>query len=350
LLASWKNPAENLGVLFSGVLDKRNIRRDGVEVLGYSAQPVAGGLLVPDLIGSALFQQERERKAFNAEVQFRPSKRLELNVNGFWSRFGANNINQNYLAWGKQALGGGGTLTDATVVGDTAVAGVISSNTNGTGGRGVVYDAIDRLAFAKTWYGDVDGIFTPSDSLIVHFDGGYTKADGDTQSQPFVEFGAPAIFRYDLRGRSPQVHFLNIDPTNPSQMAFDFASLHNITNADSERYTYVDAQKILNAGVLKSLKFGVKYTDHKRDTNFQATTYGGFFVPLSATGCGGHACTPADFASGLTPSDFLDGIASQGTLTSYWSVDRGRVESILFKSFNGTRIPNPPEVFSVEEK
>jgi iron complex outermembrane receptor protein len=198
LLVSWKNPAENLGFLFSGVLDKRNIRRDGVEVLGYFPQQ-GTGLLVPSLIGSALFQQERERKAFNAELQFRPIKGLELNVNGFWSRFGANNINQNYLAWGSNALGGGGTLTDTTVVGDTAVAGVISSAANGTQGRGVVYDAIDRLAFAKTWYGDLDGIFTPSDSWIVHFDGGNTKADGDTQSQPFVEFGAPASFRYDLR-------------------------------------------------------------------------------------------------------------------------------------------------------
>src|SRR5215212_2640692 len=34
-LVSWKNAAGNVGVLFSGVFDKRNIRRDGVEVLGY---------------------------------------------------------------------------------------------------------------------------------------------------------------------------------------------------------------------------------------------------------------------------------------------------------------------------
>src|SRR6266849_6683847 len=195
LLASWKNAAESVGFLFSGVYDKRKIRRDGVEVLGYF--PQAGtGILVPSLIGSALFRQERERKAFDGVMQFRPSKSLELNVNGFWSRFGANNINENYLAWGSNALGGGGTLTNSTIMGDTAVAGVISSRANGTEGRGVVYDAIDRFAFAKTWYGDFDGVYTVSDSLIVHFDGGYTKANGNTQSQPFVEFGAPASFRY----------------------------------------------------------------------------------------------------------------------------------------------------------
>jgi iron complex outermembrane receptor protein len=344
-LVSWKNDAGNVGVLLSGVFDRRDIRRDGVEVLGYFPEQ-GTGLLVPALIGSALFQQERERKAFNAEVQFRPTNRLELNVNGFWSRFGADNINQNYLAWGSQALGlPGGTLTDRTIVDDTVVAGVISSE---AGGRGVVYDAIDRFAFAKTWYGDIDGIFTPNDSWIVHFNAGYTQADGDTESQPFVEFGAPASFRYDLRGGTPKVEFLNVDPRNPAQMAFDFASLHHITNDDSERYTYVDAERILNGAVLKSFKFGLKSTDHQRDTDFQATTYGGFFLPLSATGCGGRACTAADFAAGLTPGDFLEG-SPAGTLNSYWSVNRGRVESILFDSFDGTRIPNPPEVFSVEE-
>jgi len=348
-LVSWKNSKGNFGVLFSGVFDKRDIRRDGVEVLGYFPQ-TGTGLLVPSLIGSALFQQERERKAFNTAFQFRPTSRLELNANGFWSRFGANNINQNYLAWGSNALGGGGTLTDTTVVGDTVVAGVISSAANGTQGRGVVFDAIDRTAFAKTWYGDLDGTFTASDSLIVHFDVGHTQADGDTQSQPFVEFGAPASFRYDLRGRSPQVQFLNIDPTNPAQMEFDFASLHHITNDDSEVYSYVDAEKVLNAGALKSLEFGVKYTDHERKTDFQATTYGGFFLPLFATGCGGHVCTAADFAAGLTPGNFLGDISAPGTLASYWSVDRQRVQDTLFNSFDGARIPNPPEVFSVEEK
>ena len=350
-LLSWRNDAKTFGVLLSGVFDRRDIRRDGVEVLGYFPQ-TGTGTLVPALIGSALFVQERERNAFNAEVQFRPTSRLELNLNGFWSRFGADNINQNYLAWGSQALGGGGTLTEAVIVGDTAVAGVISSASNGTSGRGVVFDAIDRQAFAKTWYGDLDGTFTPNDSWVVHFDVGYTQADGDTESQPFVEFGAPATFRYDLRGGTPQVTFLNIDPNNPRQMEFDFASLHHITNDDSETYSYVDGEKFFNDpdGALKSVKFGLKYSDHERQTDFQATTYGGFFLPLLATGCGGHTCTAADFAAGTTPSDFLGNISVPGTLKSYWSVDRSRVQNILFDSFSGTRIPNPPEVFSVQEK
>jgi iron complex outermembrane recepter protein len=347
-LVSWKNAQGNFGALLSAVYQTRDIRRDGVEVLGYFNDPHSG-LLVPSLIGSALFQQERERKSFNAELQFRPNDRFEFNINGLYSHFGADNINQNYLAWGSQALGGGGTLTDVTVEGGTAIAGTIASNTGGTGGRGAVYDAIDRFAFAETQYIDFDGTYHPSDDWLLHFDVGYTDAQGDTESQPFVEFGAPAIFRYDLRGSAPKVTFLNVNPRNPNDMLFDFASLHEITNDDDELYSYVDAEKFLNAGIWKSVKFGLKYTDHERQTDFQATTYGGFFLPLSATGCNGGPCDPADFADGLTPSDFLGDIGSSGTLDQYWSVNRGNIERYLFGSFTGGRIPNPPEVFSVQE-
>ncbi len=71
---SWKNAGDTFGVLVAAVYQKRRIRRDGVEVLGYFRQldnpatpnvneEIAGGAQIPSLIGSALFQQERERTA-----------------------------------------------------------------------------------------------------------------------------------------------------------------------------------------------------------------------------------------------------------------------------------------------
>src|SRR4029079_457355 len=84
--------------------------------------------------------------------------------------------------------------------------------------------------------------------------------------------------------------------------------------------------------------------------DFQATTYGGFFLPLAGTGCGGGACNPANFASGLPPTVFLKGGVSSGTLTSSWSVNRKMIEQILNGAFTNNRIPNPPAVFSIEEK
>jgi iron complex outermembrane receptor protein len=109
-LVSWKNADESFGILIGGVYQRRDIRRDGVEVLGYTDVTVGGETAkVPSLIGSALFQQERERYGGNIGIQFRPSDTLEVNITGLYSKFNASNFNQNYLAWGSNALGGGGT-------------------------------------------------------------------------------------------------------------------------------------------------------------------------------------------------------------------------------------------------
>lgn len=346
-LISWKNAGGTLGVLLGAVYQKRQIRRDGVEVLTYFNNPaVAGGAQIPGLIGSALFQQDRERYGGNIGVQIRPSDAFEVNVTGLYTRFNANNFNQNFMAWGSQAIGGGGTLTNFTVEDDTVTSGTITST---PGGRGVVFDAIDRLAFSEVWSGDFDTLWHPSDLATVHFKAGYTEAHGNTKAQPFYEGGAPASFDFDLTGRTPQVTFHGIDPTDPTDLAFDFGSLHKITNSDKEKYAYLDYEQKLGLGPINALKIGAKFTDHDRKTGFLATTFGGFFLPLSATGCGGGPCTSADFADGLTPGDFLDNIALSGTLTSYWQVDRHTLEDI-YLSFPHPRVLNPTENYSINEK
>jgi iron complex outermembrane receptor protein len=348
-LVSWKNADATLGVMVAGIYEKRRIRRDGVEVLGYfDNDPTAAVLDVPSLIGSALFQQERVRKGGNFEIQYKPNDTFEAKITGLYSRFEADNLNMNYLAWPSNALGGGGTLTNATIQGHTAVAGRITST---AGGRGAVYDAIDRLAHTVTRNIDGDVTWRPAEGWTLHFEAGYTDAAGNTDAQPFVEFGAPATFDYDLRGKAPKVSFTNLDPTKPAAMAFDFASLHRITNDDDETYGYVDVEKKTEWGPLSAIRFGIKATDHNRDTDFQATTYGSFFVPLEASGCGGR-CTPGSFAGPLTPSDFLDDVAQSGTLRSYWQVDRKKVENILLgqPASVRARVPLYSEIFSVQEK
>lgn len=350
-LISWHNAAGTFGILVGAVYQRRDIRRDGVEVLGYfnPAGDPAGDALIPSLIGSALFVQERERYGGNIGIQFRPSAALEINLTGLYSRFGADNYNQNYLAWGTQAIGGGGTLSNFTVSNGTVVSGRIDST---PGGRAVVFDAIDRNAFAETWSGNADITWHPSDRSTFHLRAGYTEAHGDTIAQPFYEGGAPGGFTFDLTGRTPQVSFIGVDPTDPNDLVFDFGSLHQITNTDRETYFYADYEHQLDLGPINAIRVGAKYTDHDRITRFDATTFGGFFLPLLAAGCGGP-CTSADFSSGeLTPGNFLDHVALPGTLTSYWQVDRRLLESI----YNGlpasvrARVINPPENYSINEQ
>ena len=71
--------------------------------------------------------------------------------------------------------------------------------------------------------------------------------------------------------------------------------------------------------MLKSVKFGAKYTDHERELIFNATTYGGFHVPINNT-------PGTAFAGGPTPGDFLERHRGPGTLDSYWQVNRDAVE------------------------
>ncbi|MEP7242904.1 MAG: TonB-dependent receptor [Gammaproteobacteria bacterium] len=345
-LYSWKNTDETLGVLVAGVYQKRHLRRDGVETLGYfDADPGAGVLQVPSLIGSALFEQERIRKGGNITLQFRPNDRVDMNLSGLYSKFDGENLNENFIAWGTRALGNGGTLTNTTIVQDTAVAGHIASLNNGTSDFGMVYDAIHRFASADTRSIDLDTKVQATDAWALHFRLGYTDAEGNTDAQPFAEFGAPAAFDYDLRGGTPAVHFTNIDPANPSQSTLIFSSLHQILNNDDEKYGYVDAERTLDFGPLKSVKFGAKYTDHNRELIFNATTYGGFHVPINGT-------SGTVLAGGLTPGNYLNAIDSAGTLNSYWQVDTSKLDSFLFANLaNGPgRATYPQQNFSVQEK
>ena len=356
ILLSWHNADNTFGVLAAGVYQRRDIRRDGIEVLGYFAPPASAlpagtpaGTLAPSLIGSALFQQERERIGGNATIQFKPSDQFEVNLTGLYSRFNADNFNENYLAWTTQALNGGGTLTNGTIADNTFVKGTVNSTPTG---RGVVYDAIDRIAKTITRSIDLDVNWHPSESSLLHVKGGWTKADGDTDSQPFFEAGAPGGFTYDLTGKAPAVSFIGVNPTRPQDMVFDFASLHKITSEDKEKYVYADFTQDFDAGPLQAISIGGKFTDHDRVNTFLATTYGGFFVPLSTTGCGGGVCTPASFAGGPLPSDYLKNIAAPGSLTQYYSIDRNKLESIFFglPASARARIILPGSNFAVNEK
>src|SRR5687768_16444701 len=343
-LFNWKNADSTFGAMIAGIYQERNIRRDGVEVLTYDTRTVGGNQVsVPGLIGSALFTQERVRKGINFGLQWEAADNFDINVTGLYSKFDADNTNENFLAWGSRAINNGGTLTNATVQGGTAVAGTISSLNGGQEDFAVVYDAINRFASAETRSIDFDLGWRPADGWDLHFKVGYTDAEGNTDAQPFVEFGAPATFTYDLRGRAPQVSFANVDPTDPNDMQFIFSSLHQILNDDEEKYGYVDATRELDWGVLDSIKFGAKHTDHERDLLFNGTTYGGFHVPINTT-------LASSFAGAQTPGDFLDEISAPGTLDAYWQINKEAVNDILFANLTAPRLYYPQQSFSVTEK
>lgn len=351
-LVSWKNADETFGILIGGIYQKRQTRRDGIEVFGYAPFAVNGGTAnVPTLIGSTIFKQDRERYGGNIGVQFRPSDTLEINVTGLYSRFGANNFNQNYIAWAERALGTGGTITNATVQNGLAVAGTVTSTNNAaSGARAMVFDAIDRKAFAETYSADLDLIYKPTEQLTVHLKAGWTKATGATSNENFLETASTGSFSYDLRGKAPQVTFTSPNPTSPANALIDFARIQSVTNDDKEKYAYLDLEQQVDWGPMSALKVGVKYTDHDRSA-LRLATNGGVLTPGLV--CGGAPCTAASFASGQgTPDDFLDNIAAPGTLKNYWTVDPTRLAQIYGSQAAAltAKFIVPGNTYSINEK
>lgn len=343
-LFSWKNDSETLGLLLAGIYQERNLRRDGIEFLGYSDRVIAdqgsATVAVPDLIGSALFEQERVRTGGNFGLQFRPSENLDFNLTGLYSKLEADNFNHNYMAWFANMFGAGEQPTNTTVSNGTLVGGTFAQSADGFG---VVYDAILREAGTETQSIDLDVNFAPSEALNLHGKVGYTKAEGETSSQPFWETQARTGFTWDFSGGVPEIDFTDVaDPSDPSSLPqLGWASHNQFLNEDEEFYAYGDAEFKVDMGAFTSFKVGLKYTDHERNVNI---TYGQTRGLLSATGCNGGPCGLVDAAGGVTPGDFLEDIASAGTVRNFRLASADALRQIYGALDFITYDPNDPNI------
>ncbi len=91
--------------MVQGFSEKRHLRRDGQEILGYAqiapgsalavAKPDLANVYYPTLIGSALFEQERERKGGLIDIEIKPHKDITLDLSAFTSKLEASNYNRN---------------------------------------------------------------------------------------------------------------------------------------------------------------------------------------------------------------------------------------------------------------
>src|SRR5207248_5385605 len=133
-LVNWKNAGSNFGVLLQGFYEKRHLRRDGVELLGYdtmgsnsilvkgsngfadpqpvtavpvAAHPNLAGVQYATDIGAAFFEQERKRTGGLVDAQFKPNDNVDLDLSGFYSKLDGPNYNRNYLLWNTHYISSG---------------------------------------------------------------------------------------------------------------------------------------------------------------------------------------------------------------------------------------------------
>src|SRR5207253_1902567 len=121
-LINGHNVSSGDWVLLQGFYEKRHLRRDGVELLGYdtigsnsilvkgsngfadpqpvtavpvAAHPNLAGVQYPTDIGAAFFEQERKRTGGLIDAQFKPNDNVDLDLSGFYSKLDGPNYNRN---------------------------------------------------------------------------------------------------------------------------------------------------------------------------------------------------------------------------------------------------------------
>jgi iron complex outermembrane recepter protein len=324
----WKNPDDTFGVAVQGFYEDRSSERYGQETLGYSsitstmpigeAHPSLVGVQAPTLIGSTLFQQERTREGGHVDVEWRPTDKLELNLDGFYSHLSASNENDNYMYWGSNELAKNlptsykvenntlvGAVWPQVAPSSALLTGAGTPGTAGTDVDGIIVDNIERPGSAAfTSYINLDGKYHATDHLTVSGQVGYTYGEGETNGAPSFEVDAPTGVSYGQSGNGWQVTPANINPQSPAGLSNDWSWNEDFTAKDSEIYGQVDAKYDIDDSVFKDVEAGFHGSDHTRQVDGwdRGCTLGANGACFSSPTMPFSATNPTPYPSGFSGS------------------------------------------------
>ena len=329
-LFAFKNEAKTFGVMVQAFSEKRNLRRDGSETLGYNqltaanapaliaAHPELNGVYAPDLLGAGLFTQERERKGGLIKAEFKPTKDVDITLTGFSSKMDADNYNRNYMIAPRPGLINGTTVSNIQIATDKNGQKTLTSATFSSAAATTLgyYDMISRKASAQTDFIGLEGSWKVNDALKLSVNGGTSKGKGQTVSQDVLEDHINTTSAsYKLNGNSSAGNFSFTAPDlGPDWI---FGAEHVIVH-DKESWAQVDGEYTLDAGVLRSLKFGLRGAEHKRytDPTVNQGPLAGWNTPANVPAFDGNY--PGNFGSGLggsLPANIP--YISEGALAAY---------------------------------
>lgn len=281
-LGNWKNEANTLGVMVQAFSEKRHLRRDGQELLGYSqiqpgsaiatSNPDLAGVWYPNLIGSALFEQERKRTGGLIDVQIRPSADLSFDLTGFTSKMEAANYNRNYMLWGAHILAeGAGQAPDAGYVVRNNT--LVQANFSPVAGTQYgVYDQISRPdSSSSSNFVSLEGRYRANDALSFSGQVGSSTGHGKTPTQNVAEWntGVGTGAGWALNGINSAASWNLGTANNASPAGVGLGWIfgdQNIDVKDKENWGQLDGEYAIDQGILSALKFGIRTADHKRSS------------------------------------------------------------------------------------
>jgi len=358
-LVSWKNAEGTFGVLAAGFYQKRDFRRDGQEFLGYSNITNFAGtgqtVAAPNLIGAAYFRQQRTREGGMIAFQFKPTDRLEVNINGLYTRLDADNVNTNSMAWVSRDIANDSTpgpknaLTSYTINnGYLTSATFAPTTTDGTAVQGRVQDDIFRKAFSSTLVVNGDFAYHATDNLTLTGELGYTKGIGETKDTFAWETYWNSGMSYTIAGKTADVSFPGLPADETSQAYlnnyYSWSWGGKIKSPDTELYGRADLEwQASDNGFLKSIKVGGRYAHHKRSVDYTAYAWGGNGQYSGTNQIGLGTVYDGD----QVPSDFAHGLYS---FPQYPLADEDKVKAELDSVAGGRNFAfYPPLSFSVTE-
>src|SRR5580692_8725990 len=276
-LTNFKNDAGNFGVMLQLFSETRDLRRDGIEVLGYdtiapgsavaTAHPDLSGVQYPTEIGAAYFTQRRERNGGMADLEFKPTDDLTLDLSAFSSRLIASNYNRNYLLWSTHFVNfGQGQAPDPGYV--------VQENTltkaNFTAVPGTFYGVYDQISrpdeTATANFVDLDTTWNASSALSFLGQVGYSWGDGKTPRQDVSEtqpgLGSGASYQLNGLGSAPNFNLGTTNNTMPAPggvpVSFGWIfGAQDVDVKDKEKWAKIDSDYEINNSAWKDLKFGV---------------------------------------------------------------------------------------------
>jgi len=336
-LVSWK-ANDKFGALVSLDYSNKDSRRDAVEIYSYKKQSftTADGrefndVLVPGAIGSANFNQNRERKTAMMTLQYQPSDSIDMSFNYLRSDMAGNNLNTNLISLnhaGYYKHSKPGTVLDATLneATNTVTSIDYAAPKNGRAGwaAAIYRDAklkSESFQYDIQWLGDdltLKGAIGSSNS---------SGGSGDINVMRNVVSGRTTVSIDDGIG---YVKYHDETPeTIGTGVAFSHAKAKKGSDNDNS-FIALDGEYYFDDNFITSVMFGVRYTEATQEQRqwFVSNDY------HQATDAHGKLRLPASEIGTLstTPDGFLGGI-SANAISRYQFLDPRNMQDfgILYK-------------------
>lgn len=345
-LYSWKNEDETFGILASVSYQERTVSRETNEDFGWFGpsipridpliEPPQGATekgAIPWGMGSALFQQDRERLGYDITAQWAPSETLDMSLHYMSSTMKADNVNSNLIGIGFRGIAYMGTDTNEGSVSNNIVETLEVRGVPQRPGwaRHMAYDNIYREGSEmSTEILDFEGTKEFEGSRL-HWQIGTTKGEG-TNRDFFTEFWVDAndpranFDFYNPGGDSPAIDFVGPSPwlANPTdQMWLGGIFDQENKTEDKENYAQLDYTYDVEWGAVTDIKAGLKL----RDRSFSQDRYRTDLANLAPVGEGSLGPASQFWSGDMVNVSHSN---TNGFAASYFMPDRDAMYDALY--------------------